>query len=145
VAQGQGPAAIADGWTTLRGRLASVPAAASWGTHETQVFAIHEDGQLYDRYWDGESWHDWKPHGGSFAAGPAAAARDADRIDVFAIGRDGRLMHRWWDGRQWVSWRAVDGAPHGATAVGCSWAAGRLDVFLRADGELWYRAMSDEE
>lgn len=80
---------------------------------ETEVFAVHADGQVWDRYRDGASWHDWEPLGGEFAGAPAAAARDADRSDLFAIGTDG-LLH-----------------------VG-----GRLDVFLRgADGALHYAAL----
>jgi hypothetical protein len=148
VAEGPGPAEVATGWGSLGGRLASSAAAASWGTHETQIFAIRDDGQVWDRYWDGESWHDWKPHGGTFAAGPAACARDADRIDVFAVGTDGVLMHRRWDGgeQRWRPWRPVEGAPRGGTGVGCSWAAGRLDVFLRGPAdELWYSALETSE
>jgi hypothetical protein len=45
----------------LEGTLASGAAAASWGTFETQIFAIGDDGQLANRYWDGEAWHAWEP------------------------------------------------------------------------------------
>lgn len=72
---------------------------------------------------------------------PAAAARDADRIDVFAAGDDGKLWHRWWDGSRWVPWQEVAGAPGGATAVSADWVGARLDVYVRADGELWHRAL----
>lgn len=127
-------------WTSLGGALRSGGAAASWGeTGETEVFALHEDSQLWDRYWDGQSWHDWKSLGGAFVGQPAAAARDADRIDVFAIGTDGVLRRRWWDGKRWVEWRAVEDAPRGGQAVSCAWSGGRLDVFLWGDdGALHY-------
>ncbi|MBI2774133.1 MAG: hypothetical protein HYX56_06545 [Chloroflexi bacterium] len=92
-------------WQNLGGALASGPAAAGWGQGETEVWAIHEDGQLYDRYWDGTEWHRWEtldaPSGVRLVGQPAAAARDAARIDVFAAGDDGRLWHRWWDGALW--------------------------------------------
>ncbi|MGH2452055.1 MAG: hypothetical protein ACRDGE_12480 [Candidatus Limnocylindria bacterium] len=131
-------------WSSLGGRLASGPAAAAWGSDETEVFAVHENGQLWDRYWDGKSWHAWESLGGDLAGQPGAAARSADRIDVFAIGRDGVLRQRWWDGREWVPWRAVPGAPAGATAVACAWIGERLDVFVRsADGDLWYAALRE--
>jgi hypothetical protein len=30
-----------------------------------EVFAIFPDGALWDRYWDGTSWHPWESLGGS--------------------------------------------------------------------------------
>jgi hypothetical protein len=129
-------------WTPLGGALLEGAAVASWGTFESEVFAVHEDGQVWNRYWDGKAWHQWEPMGGTFVGTPAAAARDADRIDVFAIGSDGALRRRWWDGKEWVPWRAVEGAPRGARAVSCTWIGGELRVFLRdASGALWARAL----
>ena len=110
------------------------------------MWAIHEDGRLYDRYWDGSSWHQWEslgaPEGVGLHGQPAAAARDADRIDVLALGGDGQLWRRWWDGSRWVEWRPVPGVPEGATAVAADWVGERLDVYVRdASGELWYLAL----
>ena len=127
-------------WLSLGGALRTGAAAAAWGdSGETEVFAVHEDGQVWDRYWDGKSWHPWESLGGAFSGHPAAAARDADRIDVFAIGMNGVLRHRWWDGTHWVEWQDVAGAPAGGRAVACAWSGDRLDVFLwGADGGLHY-------
>lgn len=127
----------------LGGAPASGPAAAGWGSEETEVFAIHGDGKLWDRYWDGASWHQWEtlgsPDGVRLVGQPGAAARDAGHIDVLAIGSDGALWHRWWDGTRWVEWRIVPGAPPGATAVAADWVSSRLDVYVRdGEGELWY-------
>ena len=119
--------------------MRSGPAAASWGGGETQIFAVNADGGLWDRYWDGARWHEWKSLGGDFAGQPAASARDAGRIDVFAIGTDGVLRHRWWDGEGWMDWRSVEGAPAGARAVACTWSGDRLDVFVwGVDGAVHY-------
>jgi hypothetical protein len=128
--------------------LASGPAAAGWGSEETEVWAIHEDGRLYDRYWDGTSWHQWEtlgaPPGVRLVGQPAAAAQDAERIDVIAPGDDGKLWHRWWDGRGWVPWREIDGAPRGVTSVAADWVGSRLDVYVRdAERALWYIALRD--
>lgn len=107
------------------------PPAASWGTVESEIFAVDaHSGEVVNRYWDGSSWHAWEPMGGGFSGTPAASARDADRIDVLAIGRDGVLRQRWWDGSRWVPWREVEGAPSGAVAVSCSWIGGELRVFV---------------
>lgn len=145
MAEEAGPHQIAD-WTPLGGALATGPAAAGWGKDETEVWAIHGDGQLYDRYWDGREWHRWEPLGAPdgvrLIGQPAAAARDADRIDVFAPGDDGRLWRRWWDGTKWVPWEPVPGAPAGVTAVSADWVGGRLDVYaVGADSSLWYIAL----
>ncbi len=127
------------GWTSLEGSLASAPAPASWGDGEVEVFAIHDDGVLWNRYWDGDSWHPWESLGGELRGEPAASARDANRIDVLGIGKDGAVRHRFWNGSEWVPWREVEGAPQDAKAVACSWSGSRLDVFVRgADDELWY-------
>ncbi len=141
MAQEAGPHQIG-GWISLGGRLASSPAVASWGDGgECELFAIHDDGELRDRYWDGSRWHDWESLGAGFTGQPAAAARDADRIDVLAFGIDGRLRHRWWDGTRWVDWEVVADAPSG-DAVSCVWSGARLDVFVAKRGaELWYRAL----
>jgi hypothetical protein len=131
-------------WTDLEGDLRSPVAAASWGEEETQVFGVGGDGAIWQRYWDGESWHGWESLGGEFTGEPGAAARDADRIDVFAIATTGRLRHRFWDGSEWTPWDDVPGAPQGATGVSCAWVGGeRLDVFARLpDGTLRYLALT---
>lgn len=131
------------GWVALGGTLHGAAAVASWGTVESEIFAIDAAGEVVDRYWDGTSWHAWESLGGSFAGTPAAAARDADRIDVFAVGTDGLLRQRWWDGSSWVPWREVAGAPRAARAVSCSWLGDELRVFVvAADGSVWYRALT---
>lgn len=129
-------------WTSLGGSLASGAAAASWGEYEVEVFAIHTDAQVWNRYWDGKAWHQWESLGGSFAGEPAASARDADRIDIFAVDTTGVLRHRYWNGSEWVPWEAVPGAPRDAKSVACSWSGNRLDVFARGpNDELWYAAL----
>ena len=74
---------------------------------QLQVFAIFDDGELWNRYWDGTSWHPWESLGGELTGSPAASSWSADRIDVFAPGRDGTLWHRWWDGTRWVDWERL--------------------------------------
>lgn len=122
------------GWTDLGGQLTSNAVAASWGEFETQVFAIHADGALWNRYWDGSSWHAWESLGGAFVGQPAAAARAVDRIDVMAVGRDGAVHHRYWNGNEWVPWRELEGSPADAVGVACSWVGDRLDVFVATGG-----------
>ncbi len=99
-------------WTApedLGGTLASVPAITAWDDEPMEVFAVFEDGQLWDRYWDGQMWHGWESLEGELQVGatPAAAALGPDRLDVIARGRDGRTWQRWWDGSRWVPWEAT--------------------------------------
>ena len=100
------------GWTdpvSLGGAVTGGAAATAWAGDELQVFAVFGDGELWNRYWDGESWHPWESLGGELdpAGAPAASSWSADRIDVFAPGRDGAVWHRWWDGSRWVPWEQL--------------------------------------
>lgn len=107
-------AAYRDGaWSdpeNLGGRLSSPPAVAAWGDEPMEVFAIFDDGELWDRYWDGQTWHPWESLGGQLQPGstPAAAANGPDRLDVLAVGRDGRTWQRWWNGTEWVPWQVAE-------------------------------------
>ncbi len=91
----------------LGGTLASRPAVTAWAVDQMQVFAVFPDGELWNRYWDGASWHDWESLGGELAGDPAASSSGPDRIDVLAPGRDGGIWHRWWDGTRWVDWEQL--------------------------------------
>jgi sialidase-1 len=93
----------------LGGTLASAPTVVAWAENQAEVFAIFPDGQLWNRYWDGSSWHPWESLGGELdpASTPACSSWGADRLDVFARGRDGGTWHRWWDGSRWVPWERL--------------------------------------
>ena len=96
---------------SLGGVLASLPAITAWGEEPMEVFAIFDDGQLWDRYWDGMAWHPWESLGGELQLGstPAASAAGPDRLDVLALGRDGQTWQRWWNGTEWVAWQVATG------------------------------------
>ena len=53
-----------DRWEALGGTPISAPAVTTWAQGEMQVFCIFPDGQLWNRYWDGEAWHPWETLGG---------------------------------------------------------------------------------
>ena len=72
------------------------------------MFAVFPDGELWNRYWDGD---ELARVGVARRRAEPAPARGvvvvADRIDVWAPGRDGRTWHRWWDGTRWVDWEQL--------------------------------------
>ena len=105
-------AEIAGHWTDeedLGGTCASAPAVVTWAPDAMEVFAIFPDGTLWNRYWDGSSWHPWESLGGSLdpSSVPAAASWGPDRLSVIARGTDGATWHRWWDGSRWVAWERI--------------------------------------
>jgi hypothetical protein len=91
----------------MRGSISGV-AAATWGPGRLDLFWRADTGELWDRYWDGISWHEWESLGGELSGDPAASSSGANRVDVYAPGRDGRVWHRWWDGTRWVEWEQLD-------------------------------------
>src|SRR5207342_3859754 len=102
-----------DRWSAvedLGGTLASAPAVTAWAVDQMETFAVFPDGELWNRYWDGESWHPWESLGGELdpAGGCAATSWGPSRLDVFARGRDGLTWHRWWDGSRWVDWERLE-------------------------------------
>jgi hypothetical protein len=70
-------------------------------------------GALWNRYWDGVTWHAWESLGGGLVpdATPAASSWGDERLDVFAAGTDGTTWHRWWDGARWVEWERIAATP----------------------------------
>ena len=87
--------------------LTSPPAVTAWAVDRMEVLAVLADGQLWDRYWDGLSWHAWESLGGELAGDVAASSWGPDRLAVFSRGLDGRTWHRWWDGQPWVEWERL--------------------------------------
>ena len=65
-----------------------------------EVFAVMDDGELWNRYWDRTTGTSGSRSAASSipTRTPAASSWGADRLDVYARGVDGRTWHRWWDG-----------------------------------------------
>ena len=93
---------------SLGGQLASAPAVTAWAVDQMEVFAVLDDGQLWDRYWDGQSAGTPGSRSAASSRGDVAASSwGPDRLDVFARGHDGLTWHRWWDGSRWVEWERL--------------------------------------
>ena len=81
----------------------------AWGVDQMEVFAVFDDGALWDRYWDGKAGTRGSRSADRSRSGstPAASSWGPDRLDVFAAGTDGSTWHRWWDGTRWVEWEQL--------------------------------------
>src|SRR5262249_41564368 len=71
------------------------------------LFVEGGDGQLYDKYWDGQQWSQWQSRGGPPSGGPfgtlsgltAVYQPTLDRIFVFGVDGDLHLWDNHWDGQ----------------------------------------------
>lgn len=126
-------------WTSLGGRIASAPDAASWGPNRIDVFVRGTDDHLRQISRVDGRWTDWSDLGGDLRGGPGAVSWGPNRIDVAAIGTDRAMWHRAWDGTRWTEWTSLGGRfPLGASPDLASRGPNRLDIFARGeDGALW--------
>jgi hypothetical protein len=84
------------------------------------VFVVGNDGNLYDKYWNGQSWV-WELQGGPpsltpilVASSPSAIYQTSqNRIVAFVVGDDGNLYDVYWNGQAW-QWEN-QGNPSGTT------------------------------
>jgi hypothetical protein len=118
------------------------PEVCSWAPGRLDLFVRGSDDALWHNPYFG-SWSGWERLGGSLTSDPAAVSWEKGRIDVFGRGiaqHGSRLLHRSYvKGKGWSFWEYLRGGELTASGPAvCSWAAGRLDVFVRGtDNALW--------
>jgi len=122
----------------------SGPAVSSWAANRLDVFVRGADNAIWHAWWDGTKWNAWQSLGPAIVSNPAAVSWGLNRIDLFGVGTDGNLYHKVWNGSSWGAWENDVGHPPPGIAAGSgpavsSWAANRLDVFVRgADNAIWH-------
>jgi hypothetical protein len=126
----------------------SGPAVSSWSANRLDVFVRGADNAIWHAWWDGSSWSGWQSLGATIVSNPAAVSWGPNRIDLFGLGTDGNLYHQWWNGSSWSGWVNEIGHPSPGIASGSgpavsSWAANRLDVFVRGADNAIYHAWWD--
>jgi hypothetical protein len=90
------------------------------GFNQLQVWSTGNDGNLYNRYYDG-TWH-WANHGTGGAPledGPAVTVYDdpvsgTHQLQVWAVGTNGHLYNHYYDG----AWHWYDFGTDGASLIG---------------------------
>jgi hypothetical protein len=77
-------------WSSLGGKLAGSPSAASLGPGHVRVFGRGTDGSLWSREFTGGAWGAWVGHGG-YLSSPPTATTDLvqNRIEVVVRGGEG--------------------------------------------------------
>jgi hypothetical protein len=124
------------------------------------LFVEGGDGQLYDKYWDGQQWSQWEsrgvpPPGGPFGtlSGLSAVYQPTlDRIFVFGVGVDLHLWDNHWDGQannwQWQDHGLSPSSTKGFATLSAIYRSKLDRIYLFAevggspgmrnvDGDLW--------
>jgi hypothetical protein len=149
-------------WFTLPGSFTGVPGSAVTAVSRTpehmDVFAVGNDGQVHNVWWDSRvnsgHWNDWFVIPGSFAGQPGSPvtvlSRTPEHMDLFAVGNDGRVHNAWWDSRvnkgMWNDWFVLPGnvqAPPGAPVTALARSPDHMDLFVVGDDGRAYSAWWD--
>lgn len=83
-------------------RLGSSPCAISDGPNFRDVYVRGQDGGVYHKFWNGQTWSGWFGLGGQIKDEPAVVRVHPGFFDIYARGMDDRLWQKWWTGKQWV-------------------------------------------
>ncbi len=119
-------------------RIASAPAAVSWGPNRIDTFVRGMDRALWHKWWDGSAWSSWESLGGSLGSAPAVASWQEGRLDVFVRGPSDHMWHKAWQG-SWSEWEDLGGVLTSAPAA-VSWAENRIDTFVRGtNNHMWHK------
>jgi hypothetical protein len=147
------------------GALTRPPTVASWGLNRLDICSLALDtsasgvidfSQMWHLWFD-NGWNAWEPisapPGLSFAGPPAAISRFDGGLDILAVCGDWTTRQDlyWLDyDRVWGDWKRVSQTPYvifdPTPPSLSSWAAQRMDVFLRShQNQLWHKwNISDE-
>lgn len=93
-------------------KLDSSPTAVSANASHRAIYARGKDGNVYHKYWDGQSWHTWENLGGQgIVKGDVAAVAvpGTNITDLYMQGVDGKLWQQYWPNQdRWSGWFPVD-------------------------------------
>jgi hypothetical protein len=83
------------------------PAAVAWGRNRLNIFVRGQDGHIYERRWDGQTWQAWRDLGGGFVSDPAAAAYAGLIIGLAAVTDTGDIAYSYSVGDTWAAWQPM--------------------------------------
>jgi len=132
------------GYVQLGGLTNADPTAVTT-TIGKDAFIRGNDNQMWQDHWNGSAWSGWAPRGGILGSGPSADYQNGTTtINVFVRGGDGALYYETStdNGVSFTGFQGLGGVLIGDPGA-TSWAAGRVDVFIRGqDNQLWHRYWS---
>jgi murein DD-endopeptidase MepM/ murein hydrolase activator NlpD len=139
-------------------RVGSAPAVVTGPGDIRDVYVRGQDGKLYHKFWNGQTWSAWQPLGRpdgfvTIIGPPSVVKPTAETIDIYVRGSDDRLYQKWWTGTQWMP-PELGWAPHddgdfrlGSSPAVMTGGVDFRDVFVRGrngvphhkfwDGKTW--------
>lgn len=137
--------------STVAVQLSGSPSAVSWGSLRIDVFVRGTDGNLWQKYYDGNvhGWGNWAPLNVPLESSPAVASWGVGRLDVFYANAAGALQHFWYGDGAWQNVETLDQPAANVKIVdspsAVSWGLGRIDIFARgSDNGLWQKVYDGE-
>jgi hypothetical protein len=140
-------------WQSLRGDLASAPAATSHDNQIIHLNALGPDGHIKDRSYVNNQmlrggWSFWNDLGTeTFTSAPASASWGTGHLEVFALDQNHHVQHNWYrfNLTSWSGWfsfpndtKQFQGAPASA-----AYAKDKLHVFARGtDNKMYQRYLT---
>jgi hypothetical protein len=130
-------------WVNLGGTASAPPAATALGADRLNVLVRDASGTLATKMWTASSgWYNWVDRQIAIFGGPSVSHRTDAAMDVFVRHPQERTLMHVFSGDGGATYRApvnLDGTLRAAPAS-VSWAANRIDVFVRgANGHLYQR------
>ena len=108
--------------------------------HLIDCFVRGQEGALWRRALDGETWSDWQNLGGMLTSPPECVASGL-RIHCFVRGADNALWRRAFDGANWAEWENLGGIL--TSEIDCAARRQRVDCFVRGtDNAVWRRSLT---
>jgi hypothetical protein len=127
-------------------KLSGGPSAVSWGGLRIDVFSRGTDGNLWQKYYDGNAygWGPWANLNIPIDTPPTVTSWGVGRLDIFYATVAGVLQHYWYGNGAWQAVEPLDQPSASVTIVGnpgvVSWGVGRMDIFVQgSDNALWQK------
>lgn len=136
-----------DGGVGVRKVIYSGLGVASWSISRIDIFALGQDGQMWQYYFDSNfgGWtNQWYGFGGNFTnIAPTVISWGQNRYDVFAVNQNGTLAYKYFEGAWSPSQNSGSFYDLGGYLTSRPFAittgAGQMDVFARGgDAGLWH-------
>lgn len=80
------------------------PVVVSTAPGDANLFMLDKNRNLYQTFWDGTQWAEWRPLGGEFNNIPSVVSRGKGLLDIVGLGTNNRMYYKGWNGTNFFSW-----------------------------------------